>query len=127
VQKRDKETLILLIEKYVEKGSTFITDCWASYTCLKDLGYKHETVNHSENCVDPSTGACTNLRLYKCRIRNAQTSYFYLSIVILNDQLSSVFNSGEDPSTIKGMISTPSPNPKMVYFGHVAIQVKLAI
>jgi hypothetical protein len=29
---------------------------------------------------------------------------------ILNDQLSSVFNSGEDPSTIKGMISTPSPN-----------------
>ena len=29
---------------------------------------------------------------------------------ILNDQFSSVFNSGEDPSTIKGMISIPSPN-----------------
>ena len=29
---------------------------------------------------------------------------------ILNDQFSSVFNSGENPSTIKGMISTPSPN-----------------
>ena len=61
MEKRDKETLIPLIEKYVEKGSTIITDCWASYKCLKDLGYKHETVNPSENFVDPSTGACTNL------------------------------------------------------------------
>ena len=61
VEKRDKETLIPLIEKYVEKGSTVITDCWASYQCLNDLGYKHETVDHSENFVDPSTGACTNL------------------------------------------------------------------
>ena len=27
VEKRDKETLIPLIEKYVEKGSTVIADC----------------------------------------------------------------------------------------------------
>ena len=61
VEKRDKNTLIPLIEKYVEKGSTIITDCWASYNSLDQLGYKHKTVNHSENFVDPESGACMNL------------------------------------------------------------------
>ena len=61
VEKRDKETLIPLIEKYIEKGSIIISDCWAAYKCLDKLGYKHQTVNHSENFVDPKSGACTNL------------------------------------------------------------------
>ncbi|VDH94313.1 Hypothetical predicted protein [Mytilus galloprovincialis] len=60
VDKRDKDTLIPIIEQYVEKGTTIITDCWASYKCLGKLGYQHQTVNHSENFVDP-TSACTNL------------------------------------------------------------------
>ena len=61
VEKRDKETLIPLIEKYIEKGSTTISDCWVAYKCLDKLGNKHETVNYSENFVDPKSGACTNL------------------------------------------------------------------
>ncbi|CAG2256387.1 unnamed protein product [Mytilus edulis] len=33
VEKRDEDTLIPIIEQYVEKGSTSTTDCWASYKC----------------------------------------------------------------------------------------------
>jgi IS1 family transposase len=42
VGKRDKETSIPIIEQYVEKGSTIITDCWAAYKSLGKLRYTHE-------------------------------------------------------------------------------------
>lgn len=58
--KRDAETLLGLIEKHVEPGTTIISDCWKGYSCLSSAGYKHLTVNHSENFVDPESGACTN-------------------------------------------------------------------
>ena len=61
VERRNKETLIPIIEKYVAKGTNIITDCWAAYNGLSEIGYEHETVNHSENFVDPVTGSCTNL------------------------------------------------------------------
>jgi len=61
VEKRDKKTLLPIIQEYVEPGSIIITDCWASYKDLGKLGYTHMNVNHSENFVDPDTGACTNL------------------------------------------------------------------
>ena len=34
VEKRDKDTLIPINEKYVEIESTIISDCWAAYKCL---------------------------------------------------------------------------------------------
>ena len=39
------------------------SDCWAAYGGIEDLpeGYQHYTVNHSENFVDPETGANTQL------------------------------------------------------------------
>lgn len=60
VQDRTAETLLSLIEKHVEKGSTIHTDCFKSYDRLEEAGYKHLTVNHSQNFVDPETSACTN-------------------------------------------------------------------
>lgn len=60
VEKRDKETLIPIIQKYILPGTTIISDCLAAYDELKDIGFDHYTVNHSENFVDPITGAHTN-------------------------------------------------------------------
>ena len=33
-----------------------MTDCCKENTQLKESGFKHETVNHSNNSVNPSTG-----------------------------------------------------------------------
>jgi transposase-like protein len=62
VENRTKETLIPIIQKYIRPGSIIYSDGWSSYTCLPTLpeGYEHYTVNHSQNFIDPETGACTN-------------------------------------------------------------------
>ena len=60
VEKRDKDTLLPIIQRFIAKGSVIISDCWKSYDCLKDHGYTHKTVNHSEHFKDPVTDACTN-------------------------------------------------------------------
>lgn len=59
VEKRDQGTLINIILERVEKGTTIITDCWSGYKNLSDFGYTHQTVNHSQNFVDPQSGAYT--------------------------------------------------------------------
>ena len=38
-------------------GSEIHTDCWRGYNKLDDYGYTHYTVNHTQNFVDPETGA----------------------------------------------------------------------
>lgn len=59
VERRDKDTLIPLIQRECEIGSVIHSDEWAAYRSLTTVGYKHLTVNHQENYVDPSTGAHT--------------------------------------------------------------------
>jgi transposase-like protein len=58
VPKRDRETLIPLINKHIAPGSKIISDCWAAYRSIPAV-YEHLTVNHSCNFVDPDTGAHT--------------------------------------------------------------------
>lgn len=59
VEERSKEHLLAVIQEWVLPGTTIISDCWKSYNCLADEGFQHLTVNHSQNFVDPDTGAHT--------------------------------------------------------------------
>jgi transposase-like protein len=60
VEDRSSDTLSQHILNHVHPGSTVMTDQWRGYVDLQALGYNHLTVNHSQNYVDPDTGACTN-------------------------------------------------------------------
>lgn len=59
VPDRTKKTLIKIILKTVRPGTIIITDCWRAYYTLRSR-FKYLTVNHSNNFVDPESGAHTN-------------------------------------------------------------------
>ena len=59
MEKRDRETLIPIIEKEILPVSIKIPDEWRANSCLKNRDYDHRTAKHSKNVVDPTTGAHT--------------------------------------------------------------------
>ena len=59
MERRDKATLIPIIKRECERGSLIHSDEWPAYSALPGEGFRHETVNHQQNCVDPITGAHT--------------------------------------------------------------------
>ncbi|CAJ1071410.1 hypothetical protein AMEX_G12341 [Xyrichtys novacula] len=59
VERRSRATLVPLINRYIRRGSTIISDEWRAYNDLPQLGYRHYTVNHSVAYVNPVTGAHT--------------------------------------------------------------------
>lgn len=62
VLRRDEATLRALIQRNVAPGTTITSDKWRAYRNISQwpgYNYNHETVNHSENFVDPDTGANT--------------------------------------------------------------------
>lgn len=50
----------ILFRKHVHPDTNIITDCWRGYAGLTQEGFRHKTVNHTLNFVDPDTGANTN-------------------------------------------------------------------
>ena len=57
---RSAATLTAIITQAILPGTTIMSDMWAAYHDLPDLAgynYTHLTVNHSENFVNPLTGA----------------------------------------------------------------------
>ena len=49
-----------VLGKFVEPGAMIISDKFSPYFTLNDVSYVHLMVNHSENFVDPYTGAHNN-------------------------------------------------------------------
>jgi len=64
VERKDKNKLILIIQREVLPGTTIVSDEWKSYSSLNDIGYNHLIVNHSKNVVNPVNGA--NTQTIKC-------------------------------------------------------------
>lgn len=63
VDDRTRNTLLIIIEKNVLPGSEIQSDCWGAYNAISAIPIIppfHKTVNHSQNFIDPITGACTN-------------------------------------------------------------------
>ena len=64
VPNREKEVLLPLIQQRIAPGTTIMSDCWKSYDCLSKEDFKHLTVNHSVNFIDPETGCHTQNRKF---------------------------------------------------------------
>ena len=60
VSKRDCNTLIPIIQKWILPGSIIHSDCWKAYNKHEKLGYKHVTVNHTKEFYNNTNVACTN-------------------------------------------------------------------
>ena len=86
VPDRSKETLLPIIQQYIRPGTTVISDECRVYLDIPTLGFTHQTVNHSKNFIDPSTGAhsqsveghwsCTKCMMRKQGVINTTSSVF---------------------------------------------------
>ncbi|XP_061180588.1 uncharacterized protein LOC133189198 [Saccostrea echinata] len=59
LERKDRNTIIPIIEKYVEIGSTIYSDMWAAYNGLENDGFAHKAVNHSVE-FRSDDGCCMN-------------------------------------------------------------------
>ena len=59
---RSRETLKPLILQNIAPGSVIYTDCWQGYSNIEEMDqdFQHFSVNHTNNFVNPETGAHTN-------------------------------------------------------------------
>ena len=52
VERRDEETLLPIIQKWIAPGTIIVSDCWKAYYNLEKHGYVHRTVNNSKEFVN---------------------------------------------------------------------------
>ncbi|KCZ80537.1 hypothetical protein H312_02049 [Anncaliia algerae PRA339] len=62
VPDRKKETLILILLKYVKQDSIIYSDSFSSYSTIKEYFSIHKKVNHLLHFVDPVTRVHTNTK-----------------------------------------------------------------
>lgn len=77
IQDKSANTLHPLIRKYIAPGSIIHSDCHRTYISIPRIPvqppYQHANVNHSQNFVDPVTGAHTNH--VECYWKNAKMRF----------------------------------------------------
>ena len=54
VPRRNKETLLPIIHKFIKPGTLIVSDEWKAYWDLSEQGYEHESVCHKNNFVSPT-------------------------------------------------------------------------
>ncbi|XP_022187794.2 uncharacterized protein LOC111046535 [Nilaparvata lugens] len=59
VEKITSETLIQIIQKYVESGTTIVSNLWKELDCLKEEGFEQLKMNNEMNFIIPDTGSQT--------------------------------------------------------------------
>ncbi|BHF70363.1 hypothetical protein SprV_0301341300 [Sparganum proliferum] len=70
VNDRSWPSLRAVIKKWIAPGSVIVTDEWKGYARLASEGYRHLTVNHSVNFVDPVSRKNTNaIEAYWSRLK----------------------------------------------------------
>jgi transposase-like protein len=52
VQDRTADTLMTVMDAWIEPGTMVISDCWVAYRDLDAQGYTHRTVNHTISFVN---------------------------------------------------------------------------
>jgi transposase-like protein len=52
VPDRTADTLMAVINDWIEPGTAVVSDCWSAYRDIQTHGYIHQTVNHTIGFVD---------------------------------------------------------------------------
>ncbi|XP_064459292.1 uncharacterized protein LOC135369706 [Ornithodoros turicata] len=87
--KRDKDTLLSLVDANVEKGTTLHTDCWKGYGGLTAEEFRRMTVDHGYHFVDTDNDVTTNHIESQWRsLRTPLTGYWVTSSVCISPYLS---------------------------------------
>ena len=59
IPNRSKQVLHDEIKNHIKPGTTINSDMWKGYNGIENLGYTHNSVNHSLNFVNPDDGTHT--------------------------------------------------------------------
>lgn len=75
VADRKRRTLHANILKFVEPGSTIVTDDWCGYKGLERLGFRHISVNHSRGYFNERGFSTCEIDSYWATLRRAMRGY----------------------------------------------------